>query len=181
MLVRLHERIEVLCAPESQHLQFAFTDKFLQITVDGCQADVWQLAADFEKNLIRSGMRSLILDGLPNHFQLFGISLVLFQRTKSPLEIREQRFAGLSFQTYLGLIVRMFDQQRRFRRARESRAFIGGKGKFHVLHGADFVVLAPPFFETRLNLPRSYLEKYRFVDAQESQQVIPQVALVFDL
>ena len=110
MLVRPHERIEVLCASESQHLQFAFTDKLLQITVDGCQADVWQLATDFEKNLIRGGMRSLILDGLPNHFQLFGISLLLFQRTKSPLEIREQRLAGLGFQAYLGLIVGMFDQ-----------------------------------------------------------------------
>jgi hypothetical protein len=33
----------------------------------------------------------------------------------------------------------MVDRQRRFRRARESRAFIGGKGKFHVLHCADFV------------------------------------------
>jgi len=110
MLVRPHERIEVLCAPESQHLQFAFTDELLQITVDGCQADVWQLATDFEKNLIRCGMTSLILDGLPNHFQLFGISLLLFQRTKSPLEIGEQRLAGLSFQAYLGLIVRMFDQ-----------------------------------------------------------------------
>lgn len=127
MLVRPHERIEVLCAAESQHLQFAFTDKFLQVTVYGCQADVWQLAADFEKNLIRGGMRSLILGGLPNHFQLSGISLLLFQRTKSLLEIREQRLAGLSFQLCLGLIVRMFDQQRRFLRARESRAFIGPK------------------------------------------------------
>jgi hypothetical protein len=55
-------------------------------------------------------MTSLILDGLPNHFQLFGISLLLFQRTRSPLEIREQRLAGLRFQAYLGLIVGMFDQ-----------------------------------------------------------------------
>ena len=110
MLVRPHERIEVLCASENQHLQFAITDKLLQITVDGCQADVWQLATDFEKNLIRGGMTSLILDGLPNHFQLFGISLLLFQRTRSPLEIREQRLAGLGFQAYLGLIVGMFDQ-----------------------------------------------------------------------
>ena len=110
MLVRPHERIEVLRAPESQHLQFAFTDKLLQIPVDSCQADVWQSATDFEKNLIRGGMRGLILDGLPNYFKLFGISLLLFQRTKSPLEIREQRLAGLSFQAYLGLIVGMFDQ-----------------------------------------------------------------------
>ena len=110
MLVRVHERIEVLCARESQHLQFAFTDKLLQIPVDSCQADVWQSATDFEKNLIRGGMRGLILDGLPNHFKLFGISLLLFQRTRSPLEIREQRLAGLGFQAYLGLIVGMFDQ-----------------------------------------------------------------------
>ena len=56
MLVRPYERIEVLRASESQHLQFAFTDKLLQIPVDSYQANVG-LATEFEKNLISGGMR----------------------------------------------------------------------------------------------------------------------------
>jgi hypothetical protein len=55
-------------------------------------------------------MRSLILGGLPNHFELVCMSLLLRQVKRSPLEVREQRLAGLGFKARLSLIVRMFDR-----------------------------------------------------------------------
>jgi hypothetical protein len=96
MLMLGDERIKVLGAPQGQYLQFTVTHEFLEIPIDRSQTDVRQLPANFQKNLIRSGMGRFVFDGFPDNFQLFGISLLLFQVTviATVLTRRERRLTN---------------------------------------------------------------------------------------
>jgi hypothetical protein len=69
----------VLGPAERQDLQSTIAHKLLQIAVDGSQADIWQSSANLQKDLIRIGMGSFVLNGFPYDFQLPGISLFLLQ------------------------------------------------------------------------------------------------------
>jgi hypothetical protein len=77
MLVALDQRIEMLRAPEHQHLELFVCNQFLQVAIDCSEANVGQALADFIVNLIRRRMRAVVLDRFPNNFQLFGVSWLL--------------------------------------------------------------------------------------------------------
>jgi len=74
MLVAFDQRVEVLRAPQHQHLQLFVRDQLLQVAINGSKAHVGQTRADFVVNLIRRRMRVVVLDRFPNNFQLFGVS-----------------------------------------------------------------------------------------------------------
>ena len=74
MLVALDQRVEMLRAPQHEHLELFVRDQFLQVAIDGSKAHVGQTLPDFVVNLIRRRMRVVVLDRFPNNLQLFGVS-----------------------------------------------------------------------------------------------------------
>jgi len=74
MLMPFNERVEMLQASEYQHLELFVNDEFLQISIDGSQANIGKLLSDPVINLIRRGMGAVVLNGIPDNFQLFGLS-----------------------------------------------------------------------------------------------------------
>src|SRR5687768_11185550 len=50
----------------------------------------------------------------------------------------------------------------------------------HVLHRADLIFLAAPFFKTPGDDTAADFEKNRFVDTQKFKQILPQISLVGD-
>jgi hypothetical protein len=74
MLVLRDKRIEVLRPAQGQHLELTVSDEFLKISIDGSQANIGEFLANSVVNLIGGGMGRFVLDDVPNHFQLPGIS-----------------------------------------------------------------------------------------------------------
>jgi len=74
MLMPFNERVEMLQASEYQHLELFVNDEFLQISIDGSQANIGKLLSDPVINLIRRGMGAVVLNSIPDNFQLFGLS-----------------------------------------------------------------------------------------------------------
>jgi hypothetical protein len=77
MLVSFNQRVEMLRPSQHKHLKLFIRDQFLQVAIDGSEAHFWQSLADFIVNPIRRWMRVVVLDGLPNNLQLFGVSWFL--------------------------------------------------------------------------------------------------------
>ena len=77
MLMALDQRIEMLRASQHQHLELFVCDQLLQIAINSTQAHVRQTFAHLIVNLIRSRMRFVVLDRLPNNLQLFRVSWLL--------------------------------------------------------------------------------------------------------
>jgi hypothetical protein len=74
MLMACHEGIEMLRPAQHQYLKFFVCNEFLQVSVDGPEAYVWKAFAYPRVNLIGRRMGAIILDGLPDYFELFRIS-----------------------------------------------------------------------------------------------------------
>ncbi len=79
MLVALDERIEMLRAPQHQHLELFVSDQFLQIAINGSKAHVGQTFAHFIVNLVRSRMGIIAFNRVPDNLQLFCISWLLIR------------------------------------------------------------------------------------------------------
>ena len=77
MLVALDERIEMLRAPQHQHLELFVSDQFLQIAINRTKAYVGQTFAYFIVNLVGSRVGIIVLNRLPDNLQLFRISWLL--------------------------------------------------------------------------------------------------------
>jgi len=74
MLMPFNERVEMSQASEYQHLELFVNDEFLQISIDGSQANIGKLLSDPLIHLIRGGMGAVVLNSIPDNFQLFGLS-----------------------------------------------------------------------------------------------------------
>lgn len=79
MLMARHERIEMLRPADHQYLQFFIYNKFLQVAVDGSEAYARKSFPYPGVDLVGGWMGGVILDGVPDYFQLLGISWFLFQ------------------------------------------------------------------------------------------------------
>jgi hypothetical protein len=77
MLVTLDERIEMLRAPQHQHLELFVSDQFLQIPINRSKAHVGQTFAHFIVNLVRSRMGIIAFNRIPDNLQLLCISWLL--------------------------------------------------------------------------------------------------------
>jgi len=78
MLMAGHEWIEMLRPAQHQYLKFFVGNKFLQVAVDGSEAYVWKAIAYSRVNPVRRRMGGIILDGLPDNFELFRVSCSFF-------------------------------------------------------------------------------------------------------
>ena len=64
----------MLRAPEQQYLEPLVGDQFLQVSVDGAEAHLGQPFARFVVNPIGSRVGAIVLNRLPDDFQLLCIS-----------------------------------------------------------------------------------------------------------
>jgi hypothetical protein len=79
MLMPFYQRVEMLRPADHQYLQFFIGHKFLQVSVNGSEAYVRKSFPYSGVYLVGGRMRAIILDRLPDDFELFGISWFLFQ------------------------------------------------------------------------------------------------------
>ena len=76
MLMAFDQRIEMLRASQHQHLELFVSDQFLEIAINRAQAHVGQTLAHLIINLIRSWVRFVVLDRLPDNLKLFRVPLL---------------------------------------------------------------------------------------------------------
>ena len=79
MLVPFHQGIEMLRATNHQYLQSFIGDKFLQVAVNGSEAHVGKPFPYPGVDLVGGWMRTVVLDRVPDDFELFGVSCFLFE------------------------------------------------------------------------------------------------------
>ena len=111
MLMALDERIEMLRAPQHQHLEFFVGDQFLQITIDCPKTYVRQTFAHFIVDLIRSrvGGSSLIASQTTCSCFVFLGFLSTFDMLRR--QILHQRLSRFRFNQRPCLVIRMIDDQ----------------------------------------------------------------------
>ena len=78
MLMAGHKWIETLRPAQHQYLKFLVENKLLQVAIDGSEAYVWKAIAYSRVNPVRRRMGGIILDGLPDNFELFRVSCSFF-------------------------------------------------------------------------------------------------------
>jgi hypothetical protein len=74
VLMSVRERIETLQSALGQHLEFFVNNELLQISINGSETDVGNFLSNFFIYLVGRGMRIIVLNSVPDNFELLGIS-----------------------------------------------------------------------------------------------------------
>jgi hypothetical protein len=79
VLMPMGERVEALRSTQYQHLELFVDYEFLQISVNGSEADIGKCPADFLIDLVGGGMRRVVFNGTPDDFKLLGFSWLFYR------------------------------------------------------------------------------------------------------
>ena len=74
VLMSVRQRIETLQSPLGQHLEFFVNNELLQISINGSETDVGNFLPNFFIYLVGRGMGTIVLNSVPDNFELLGIS-----------------------------------------------------------------------------------------------------------
>jgi hypothetical protein len=74
VLMSVRQRIETLQSPLGQHLEFFVDNELLQISINGSETNVGNFFSNFFIHLVGRGMGIIVLNSVPDNFELLGIS-----------------------------------------------------------------------------------------------------------
>jgi hypothetical protein len=74
VLMSVRKRIETLQSALGQHLEFFVNNELLQISINGSETDVGNFLPNFFIYLVGRGMGIIVLNSVPDNFELLGIS-----------------------------------------------------------------------------------------------------------